>query len=72
MVKLLARHADGEEVLRIVRVPPPEAEDERLLPRQLSMLKSKRTQTSNQIISKLFAHGVDLNPRKGNFKTWDG
>ncbi len=67
MVKLLARHADGEEVLRIVRVPSLEAEDERLLPRQLSMLKSKRTQASNQIVAKLFLHGVDLNPRQGNF-----
>jgi len=67
LVQLLARQGDGEEVLRVVRVPPPAAEDERLLPRQLSMLKSKRTQTTNQIRARLFQHGVDLDPRKGNF-----
>jgi len=71
LAQLLARHGDGEEVLRIVRVPPPEAEDERLLPRQLSMLKRKRTQASNQIRASLFLHGVDLDPRRGNFAKKD-
>ncbi len=84
LAQLLARHSDGEDVLRVVRVPPPDAEDERLLPRQLSALKSKRTQTTNQIRAKLFQHGVDLDPRRGNFakqeflknldhaRQWDG
>lgn len=84
LAQLLARQCDGEDVLRVVRVPPLEAEDERLLPRQLSMLKQKRTQTSNQIRARLFLHGVDLDPRKGNFankeflaelkraRQWDG
>lgn len=67
LAHLLARHGDGEDVLRVVRVPPPDAEDERLLPRQLSALKSKRTQATNQIRAKLFLHGVDLDPRRGNF-----
>ena len=71
LAQLLARHDDGEEVLRIVRVPPPEAEDERLLPRQLSALKRKRTQVSNQIRASLFLHGVDLDPRRGNFDKKD-
>lgn len=81
---LLVRESEGEEALRIVRVPPVEAEDERLLPRQLSMFKNKRTQTSNQIRARLFQHGVDLDPRKGSFarqeflekveraRQWDG
>lgn len=84
LAHLLARQGEGEDVLRVVRVPPPEAEDERLLPRQLSMLKGKRTQTTNQIRVKLFQHGVDLDPRKGSFakqeflkkleraRQWDG
>jgi len=84
LVQLLARQGDGEEVLRVVRVPSPEAEDERLLPRQLGMLKGKRTQATNQIRARLFQHGVDLDPRKGNFakqefleelkraRQWDG
>ena len=84
LAQLLARHGDGEEVLRVVHVPPPDAEDERLLPRQLSTLKRKRTQTTNQIQAKLFQHGLDLDPRRGNFakqeflrnleraRQWDG
>lgn len=68
LAQLLARHDDGEDVLHVVRVPPVEAEDERLLPRQIKMLKGKRTQTSNQIRAALFLHGIDLDPRKGNFR----
>jgi transposase len=68
LAQLLARHHDGEDVLRIVRVPPPEAEDERLLPRLLKTLKRERTQTTNRIRAALFQHGVDLDPRKGDFK----
>ncbi len=67
LAQLLARHDDGEDVLRIVRVPPPEAEDERLLPRHLRMLKRRQTQITNQIRADLFAHGVALDPRKGSF-----
>jgi transposase len=69
LVQLLARHGDGEDVLRVVRVPPPEAEDERLLPRQLLTLKRKRVRTGNQIRAALFLHGVDIDPRKGTFAT---
>jgi len=84
LAQLLARHHDGEDILRVVRVPSPDAEDERLLPRQLGMLKRKRTQTTNQIRAALFQHGVDLDPRKGDFskraflkelkqaRQWDG
>ena len=68
LVRLLARHIEGEEVLRVVRVPPPEAEDERLLPRQLWTVKRKRVRVSNQIRAALFQHGVDVDPRRGNFR----
>lgn len=84
LVRLLARHGDGEDVLRVVCVPPLKAEDERLLPRQLWTLKRKRVRTGNQIRAALFLHGVDMDPRKGNFaeqeflsklehaRQWDG
>lgn len=65
---LLARHHDGEEVFRIVRVPPLDAECERLHPRQLKSIRRARTRISNQIGSLLFQHGIDLNPREGSFK----
>ncbi len=67
LAQLLARHGDGENVLRVVCVPPPEAEDERLLPRQLLTLKRSRVRTGNQIRAALFLHGVVIDPRKGNF-----
>jgi len=35
------------------------------------MLKRKRTQASNQIRASLFLHGVDLDPRRGNFAKKD-
>ena len=84
LVRLVARHCEGEDVLRVVRVPPLEAEVERLLPRQLVTLKKRRLQITNQIRAELFLHGVDLDPRKGNFaeetflreldkaRQWDG
>ncbi len=84
LAQLLARHGDGEDVLREVSVPPQEAEDERLLPRQLQTLKRKRVRTGSQIRAALFLHGVDIDPRRGNFaqkeflaklkaaRQWDG
>lgn len=71
LAQLLARQCDGEDVLRVVRVPPPEAEDERLLPRELSSLKGRRTQVTNKIGALLFMHGVNIDPRKGNFASKD-
>ena len=84
LAQLLARHGEGEDVLRVVQVPPMQAEDERLLPRQLLTLKRKRVRTCNQIRAALFLHGVDIDPRRGNFaeqeflaklenaRQWDG
>ena len=67
LAQLLVRHHEGEDVVSVVRVPPPEIEDERLLPRQLKALKHQRTQLTNQIRALLFQHGVDLDPRAGSF-----
>ncbi|QDV09603.1 Transposase IS116/IS110/IS902 family protein [Planctomycetes bacterium Poly30] len=71
MAQLLARHGDGERVLRVVRVPPLESVDERILPRDLKALKKRREQAANKIQASLFEHGVDLNPRLGSFKDKD-
>jgi transposase len=79
LVQLLVRHHDGEDVVKIVRVPPLEAEDERLLPRELKRLKKTRARTTNAIRGALFRHGLDLDPRKAKFREtltaarqWDG
>jgi transposase len=80
LAQLLVRHHDGEEgVVRIVRVPPPDAEDERLLPRQLRRLKKTRARLTNAMRAALFRHGLDLNPRSRGYleelaaaRQWDG
>ena len=66
--RLLAREHEGEDVFRVVRVPPEEAEVERLLPRQLKALKKQRTRITNRIQARLFAEGVVLDPRGGSFR----
>ena len=63
LAALLVRQHDGEDVVRVVRVPPLEAQDERLLPRQLRRFKETRTRLTNAIRGSLFRHGVDLDPR---------
>lgn len=79
MLRHLIRHNEGDLAMRIVRVPPAEAEDERLLPRRLKSLKERRTQLTNQIRAVLFQHGIDLNPRRRDFaakvaeaRQWNG
>ena len=79
LVSLLVRHHEGEKVVRLVRVPPLEAEDERLVPRQLRRIKETRTQLTNGIRASLFRHSVDLDPRKARARQalaaarqWDG
>ena len=79
LASLLVRHHEGEDVVRLVRVPPLEAEDERMLPRQLRRLKETRTRLTNAIRASLFRHGVDLDPRKAKARQaleasrqWDG
>lgn len=79
LVRLLVRYHAGEPTIRVVRTPTVEAEDERLLPRQLKRLKKKRAQVTNAIRAALFRHGLDLDPRKPGFRRelraarqWDG
>lgn len=66
LVQLLVRHHEGEDVLSVVHVPPPEIEDERLLTRRLRTLKEKRTRQTNAMRALLFQHGVDLDPSAGS------
>src|SRR5690606_11237738 len=47
LARLLVRHHQGEVAVLVVRVPRPEAEDERLLPRQLKRLKKVCTRVTN-------------------------
>lgn len=79
LVRLLVRHHEGEPTIRVVRVPPPEAEDERLLPRQLRQLKKTRLRVTNAIRAALFRQGLDLDPTAPGFRQalkaarqWDG
>jgi transposase len=79
LARLLVRHHEGEGVVRVVRVPPPEAEDERLLPRQLKRLKKFCTRLTNAMRAALIRHGHDLDPRRADYKKqlgaarqWDG
>ncbi len=68
LVRLLVRHHEGESVVKIVRVPPVEAEDERRFPRLLKRLKNERTALVNAIRGALFVHGIDLSPRLKSFR----
>ncbi len=80
LLSMLVRHHGGEEdVWRIVRVPSPGAEAERLLPRQLRRLKKERTSLSNRMRSALFREGIDQDPKRRGFlelveeaRRWDG
>lgn len=59
LVKILLRLCGGEaEVCSVVNAPSVEAEDLRLLPREIERLKKERTQHVNRIGSKLALHGV--------------
>lgn len=71
LARLLARDVREGRVLRVVNVPPLQAEDERLLPRQLLSLKRTRVRTGNQIRAALFQHGVALDPHAGSLKEQD-
>ena len=58
LAELMQRQARGEpKAVRIVRVPPPEVEDQRLLPREREILLQDVGRLRNQIEAILFAHG---------------
>ena len=57
--------------MRIVRVPSPEAEDERLLPREREIILQDLGRLRNQVESILFAHGYrDIPKTASGLKTW--
>lgn len=72
LAELMQRKARGEQkALRLVRVPPPEAEDERLLPREREIILQDLGRLRNRIESILFAQGCrDVPKTAGALKTW--
>jgi transposase len=72
LAELMQRKARGEhKALRIVRVPSPEAEDERLLPREREIILQDLGRLRNQVESILFAHGYrDIPKTASGLKTW--
>ncbi|MGH8655475.1 MAG: IS110 family transposase [Gammaproteobacteria bacterium] len=55
--ELMQRQARGEKALRVVRVPPVEVEDQRLLPREREALLKDIQRLRNRIASVLFTQG---------------
>ena len=78
LLELLLREARGERVWSVVRVPSPQAEDERHLSRELEALKGERTQHSNRIRGLLASQGLevrvgkDLRQQLESARLWDG
>jgi len=72
LAELMQRQARGEpKALRIVRVPPPEVEDQRLLPREREILLQDVGRLRNQIEAILFAHGYREVPNTARaLQTW--
>ena len=61
LVRQLIRYGRGEhDVWRVVRVPSPEAEDNRQLHRELETLKEEKKQHRVRIQSLLFTQGMDV------------
>jgi transposase len=58
LLRLLIRHEERGDVLRVVRVPTAAAEDERRPHRELERLAKERTQHVNRIKSLLALHGI--------------
>lgn len=72
LAELMQRQARGEHrALRILRVPSPEVEDERLLPRERESLLQERGRLRNRIESVLFTQGYREVPKHaGALKPW--
>ncbi len=72
LAELMQRQARGEpRALRILRVPSPEVEDERLLPRERESLLQERGRLRNRIESVLFTQGYREVPKPaGALKKW--
>jgi transposase len=71
-MELMQRKARGEaKALRIVRVPSPEAEDQRALPREREALMHDAQRLRNRIESALFAQGYRDAPKTAkDLKAW--
>jgi transposase len=79
LLRLLVRWALGEEdVWKVVRVPPVEAEDRRHLHRELEVLIAERTERTNRIRGLLATQGLtvklteDLPRYLEEVRLWDG
>jgi transposase len=72
LAELMQRKARGEQkALRIVRVPPLEVEDERLLPRERGIILEDLGRLRNQIESVLFTQGYREVPKAARaLKSW--
>lgn len=69
--ELMQRQARGEKALRIVRVPPLEVEDQRLLPREREMLLGDLQRVRNRIESLLFTQGYREVPKRARgLRAW--
>ncbi|MGH6634697.1 MAG: IS110 family transposase [Gammaproteobacteria bacterium] len=69
--ELMQRQARGEKALRIVRVPPVEVEDQRLLPREREMLLEDLQRVRNRIASLLFTQGYREVPKRARgLRAW--
>src|SRR3954469_1863817 len=72
LVRQLVRYGRGEhDVWRLVRVPSPEAEDNRQLHRQLEVLKEERKQHRVRIQSLLFTQSIQVSVRREFLKKLD-
>jgi transposase len=79
LLKLLCRHTMGEsKVWSVVRVPPPQIEDQRQLHRDLATLTEERTRIRNRIGGLLAVHGAavrhwsKLREQLQTIGLWDG
>lgn len=79
LMAMLVRFERGDaDVWRVVRVPSPEAEDQKRLYREREQLKKDRTRHSNRIGSLLIAQGVamkvgkDFEKRLAQARLWNG
>lgn len=71
LASLLVRHASGERVWSVVRVPSPQEEDGRQLGRELELQKKERTSHWNRIRGLLWLQGLDLSARdQRRFREW--
>jgi len=80
LVDLVRHHRGERDVWKVVRVPPPDAEDLRRLPRELERLKKERRQHRSRLLSLFATVGVRVTPGSlnralenvGDLRAWDG